>query len=132
DPPPWGRGPICLFEISTSCSDRKSVALIGGNSTARCGRRGGRAKPSPRRIHRRADAGIPGLRHNRWNERLPECRELARAPDLAVIARPSDTVPALIGQLGERGTRAAVVISAGFGELGEQRRCAAASGIGRG
>ena len=43
---------------------------------------------------------------------------LPQAPDLAVIVTPPDTVPSLIGELGEHGTRAAVVITAGFGELG--------------
>jgi len=37
-------------------------------------------------------------------------------PDLAVIATPPDTVPALIAELGARGTRAAVVLTAGFAE----------------
>lgn len=37
------------------------------------------------------------------------------APDLAVICTPADTVPQLVRQLGERGTRAAVVISSGMG-----------------
>jgi acetyltransferase len=41
-------------------------------------------------------------------EALPE------TPELAVIATPPQTVPALIGALGEKGTRAAVVITAGF------------------
>nr|WP_298690053.1 bifunctional acetate--CoA ligase family protein/GNAT family N-acetyltransferase [uncultured Dongia sp.] len=40
---------------------------------------------------------------------------LATAPDLAVIATPAATLPALIRDLAARGTRAAVVISAGFG-----------------
>jgi acetyltransferase len=39
--------------------------------------------------------------------------------DLAVIATPPETVPGLIAAFAERGTRAAVVISAGFGEGGE-------------
>jgi len=39
---------------------------------------------------------------------------LPQTPELAVIATPPDTVPALIGELGKRGTRAAVVITAGF------------------
>jgi acetyltransferase len=41
---------------------------------------------------------------------------LPKAPDLAVIATPPDSVPGLISQLGARGTKAAVVITAGFGE----------------
>jgi acetyltransferase len=40
--------------------------------------------------------------------------ELPISPDLAVIATPAQTVPDLIGQLGARGCRAAVVVSAGF------------------
>jgi acetyltransferase len=35
-------------------------------------------------------------------------------PDLAVIATPPDTIPALIGELAGRGTRAAVILTAGF------------------
>ncbi|HEU0017113.1 MAG TPA: CoA-binding protein, partial [Methyloceanibacter sp.] len=41
--------------------------------------------------------------------------ELPEAPDLAVIATPPDTVPGLIAALGTRGTRAAVVVTAGLG-----------------
>ena len=46
-------------------------------------------------------------------------------PDLAVIATPPDTVPSLIAELGSRGTRAAVVLTAGFAEgevaIGKER-----------
>lgn len=42
--------------------------------------------------------------------------ELPLTPDLAVISTPPQTVPGLIGELGARGCRAAVVITAGFGE----------------
>ena len=41
---------------------------------------------------------------------------LPKAPDLVVIATAPDSVPALIAELGARGTKAAVVITAGFGE----------------
>ena len=47
-------------------------------------------------------------------EALPEI------PDLAVIATPPDTVPPLIASLGEKGTRAAVVITAGFDRTQKQ------------
>ncbi len=47
---------------------------------------------------------------------------LPLAPDLAVIVTPPDTVPGLIAELGDRGTKAAVVITAGFGELGAAGR----------
>ncbi|MHA1180156.1 MAG: CoA-binding protein, partial [Alphaproteobacteria bacterium] len=39
---------------------------------------------------------------------------LPEAPELAVIATPPATVPTLIGELGAKGTRAAVVITAGL------------------
>ena len=48
----------------------------------------------------------------------PSVAALPRAPDLAVLVTPPQTIPALIGELGEKGTRAAVVITAGIrGEL---------------
>jgi len=45
-----------------------------------------------------------------------------RAPDLAVIATPPETVAPLISELSQRGTRASVVITAGFGRTGERGR----------
>ncbi len=51
--------------------------------------------------------------------------DLPFAPDLAVIATPPDMVPNLVAQLGARGTRGAIVVTAGFGEgsdrAGKQR-----------
>ena len=46
--------------------------------------------------------------------------DLPVTPDLAVICTPPETVPGIVAELGARGTRAAVVITAGFGELGEE------------
>ena len=45
---------------------------------------------------------------------------LPMTPDLAVIATPPETVPGLVAAFGERGTKAAVVITAGFGEGGDR------------
>ena len=55
-------------------------------------------------------------------EAFKDVASLPHAPDLAVIATPPQTVPGLIDELGRRGTKAAVVITAGFGELGEEGR----------
>src|SRR5437773_4165620 len=52
----------------------------------------------------------------------PNVAALPSVPDLAVIVTPPATVPGLIAELGARGTKAAVVITAGFGELGEEGR----------
>jgi len=58
---------------------------------------------------------VQGLRCYRRVADLPE------APDLAVIMTPPATVPQLVSQLGERGCRIAVVITAGIGgELRQQ------------
>ncbi|MET0090288.1 MAG: CoA-binding protein, partial [Candidatus Thiodiazotropha sp.] len=46
----------------------------------------------------------------------PDIGSLPETPDLAIIATPPDTIPGIIAELGQRGTRAAVVISAGFAE----------------
>ncbi len=40
--------------------------------------------------------------------------ELPLVPDLAVICTPASTVPGIIKELGDKGTRSAVIISAGF------------------
>ena len=45
----------------------------------------------------------------------PDVASLPCVPDLAVIATPPATVPGLVSELGAKGTRAAVVLSAGMG-----------------
>lgn len=52
----------------------------------------------------------------------PSLMEVPEAVDLAVIATPAATVPATIEQCVARGVPAAIVISAGFSELGAQGR----------
>ncbi len=47
--------------------------------------------------------------------------ELPAAPDLAIICTPAATIPAIIRQLGEKGTRAAIVLSAGLGGARDER-----------
>ncbi len=61
----------------------------------------------------------------------PDVAALPVVPDLAVIATPPVTVPAALAELGARGTRAAVVLTAGFSAdpnaaLGRQALLAAA------
>ncbi|WP_338844796.1 bifunctional acetate--CoA ligase family protein/GNAT family N-acetyltransferase [Massilia sp. W12] len=43
--------------------------------------------------------------------------DLPAAPDLAIICTPADSVPALIAELGKKGCKAAIVLTAGFGAL---------------
>ncbi len=56
----------------------------------------------------------------------PSSAALPFVPDLGLVVTPPRTVPAVIAQLGEKGCRAAVVITAGVtGELAQQMREAA-------
>lgn len=50
----------------------------------------------------------------------PNVSSLPVVPDLAVICTPPQTVPGLIAELGMRGTRAAIVVTAGFREGGNE------------
>ncbi|MBI3507480.1 MAG: bifunctional acetate--CoA ligase family protein/GNAT family N-acetyltransferase [Proteobacteria bacterium] len=101
--------------------DPKSIALIGatpkpgsvGAVLARNLLHGGFAGPVLP-VNPKYDA-IEGVFAYRDVASLPT------VPDLAVICTPPETVPGLIGELGARGCRAAIVITAGFGELGEGR-----------
>jgi len=47
---------------------------------------------------------------------------LPAPPDLAVICTPAKTVPAIVRECGEAGTRGIVIISAGFREIGQEGR----------
>jgi len=50
----------------------------------------------------------------------PDVGSLPVVPDLAVICTPPQTVPGLVAELGARGTRAAIVVTAGFREGGNE------------
>lgn len=50
--------------------------------------------------------------------------DLPEVPELAVIATPAPSVPGLIEDLGKRGTKAAIVLTAGFAEMGDEGRAA--------
>src|SRR6202790_5613894 len=52
----------------------------------------------------------------------PSLLEVPEAVDLAVIATPAATVPKAVEQCVERGVQAALIISAGFAELGSEGR----------
>ncbi len=52
----------------------------------------------------------------------PSVKDLPVTPDLAVVATPAPSVPGIVDELGRRGTRGVIVVSAGFGELGGEGR----------
>ena len=50
---------------------------------------------------------------------VPTARDLPTAPDLAIVAVPAAQVPDVVQACGERGVRGILLLTAGFGELGE-------------
>src|SRR5437763_11933987 len=99
----------------------KSVALVG--ATERAGsvgatmlrnlREGGFSGPIYP-VNPKYDS-IAGLRA--W----PDVASLPQAPELAIICTPPPTVPAIVRALGELGTRAAIVMSAGMATARDPR-----------
>lgn len=98
----------------------RSIALIGASA-----REGSVGQVLTRNL---AEAGFEGplmLVNPRGGELagrpvFPDVAALPEAPDLAVIATPAETVPGLVAELGARGCRAAIVISAGFEAPGRE------------
>src|SRR6266700_2593535 len=99
-----------------------SVALIG--ATDRAGSVGAVVLRNLRRAGFRGELLLVNPRHQILDAMpvYPDVASLPHAPDLAIIVTPPDTVPGLIAELGARGTKAAVIITAGFGELGDAGR----------
>jgi acetyltransferase len=98
----------------------RSVALIG--ATPRSGSVGALVTRNLRRAGFGGELMLINPHHDRVDGLTvyPDVASLPQVPDLAVIVTPPETVPSLIGELGEHGTRAAVIITTGFGELGAQ------------
>jgi acetyltransferase len=97
----------------------RSVALIG--ATPRPGSVGAFVARNMRRAGFTGELMLVNPHHQAIDGLTvhPNIASLPQAPDLAVIVTPPETMPSLTGELGERGTRAAVIITAGFGELGK-------------
>jgi acetyltransferase len=100
----------------------RSVALIGASPTLRSV--GGVVARNLRRANFAGQLMLVNPHHHEIDGLpvYPGVQNLPNCPDLAIIATPAETVPLLIRQLGERGTRGAVVITAGFGDLAERGR----------
>jgi acetyltransferase len=97
-----------------------SIALIG--ATDRTGSVGAVVLRNLRRAGFSGELMLVSPRH-RVIDGMAVYADVASLPhiaELAVIATPPDTVPGLVAELGASGTKAAIVITAGFGELGEE------------
>src|SRR6185295_3604485 len=56
-------------------------------------------------------------------------KDLPEAPELAVIVTPARSVPGILEEAGAAGVRAAVVLSSGFGEAGDEGRALQAQAL---
>lgn len=110
-----------------SLFDPASVAVIGASE---------RAASIGMTVWRNLrDGGYGGSRwavNPRWTSVQGEpcfasVADLPQAPELAVLCTPAATLPGLIAELGARGTRAAIVLSAGLDAVTQQAMLDAAS-----
>ncbi len=100
----------------------KSIAVIGASS-----REGSVGAVLVQNLMRGAlDAPVfpvnPRREHVFALPAYPDVASLPQTPELAVIATPPATIPGIIQELGVKGTKAAVVISAGFSDGGAKGR----------
>lgn len=100
----------------------RSVAVIGASDRPR--------SLGALVMHNLRAAGFPGplwpvnRRHAKvGGERAwADVAALPEVPDMAVLCTPAETVPGLIAELGRKGTRAAIVLTAGLKNLGPDGR----------
>jgi acetyltransferase len=112
--------PIAMRHYFTPLFEPASVAVIGASE-----RPGSIGAVLIRNMlaagYRGALYGVnPKYREVRGVPCFGSIREVPTRVDLAVISTPAPTVPDVIDACGEAGTRAAVVISAGFAEIGSE------------
>ncbi len=106
------------MESLSAMFDPKSVALIGATEKEETA---GRAilENLLRSGRQKIFAVNPNARTVLGLECHPTVSALPEKPDLVVIAVRAELVPAIVAECGEAGIQSAVVISTGFGELGE-------------
>ncbi|MCY1503813.1 Protein lysine acetyltransferase Pat [compost metagenome] len=84
-------------------------ARIGGRPLAAMRQLGFAGRILPVNPNRREVQGLPAY---------PSVADLPEVPDIAIVAVPAPQVLDVVTALGERGTRAAILFSAGFAEVG--------------
>lgn len=97
-----------------------SIAVIGASESA--------GKLGHEILKNLQEGGFPGALHpiNPKSERilgLPCCKNIKEVPDkvdLAVVIIPAKFVPQAIADCGDKGVKAAIIISGGFSEAGEE------------
>ncbi|OOG28763.1 GNAT family N-acetyltransferase [Thioalkalivibrio denitrificans] len=109
-------GPHYLHRILSA----QGIAVIGASERPEAV--GGRV------LQNLSEMGYPGTlypvnpRHKKVMGRacVASVADIERAPDLAVVATPAETVPEIVRQCGEAGVAGVIVMSAGFAETGDR------------
>ena len=112
--------PTGLATLAPLVSPR-SIAVVGASDQP--ARIGGRILARLKETYRGHVYPVNGSRDT--VQGLPAFRSIAAVPeavDLAIVAAPGPAVPGIAREAAERGTRALLVLSAGFGEVGEEGR----------
>ncbi len=97
--------------------DPRSIAVIG--ASARPGSVGATVWRNLRAGRFAGPIHAVNLKHRTVDGEAAYARvgDLPEAPDLAVVCTPPDTVPGIVAELGEAGTRAAIVMTAGLSPM---------------
>jgi acetyltransferase len=97
-----------------------SIAVIGASNTARSAGSIIMDSLLPGRHIRKIYPVNPHKNKLFDMECFPSIASLPEVPDLLILATPAGTIPPLIEEGGRKGIKAAIIISAGFRETGEQ------------
>ena len=98
----------------------KSIAVIGASNKE--------GRPGYRIFRNLIGSGYDGIAYPvnpkyesiQGVQAFPDVNELPKTPDLAIIATPSKIVPEILERCGKAGIKGALIISAGFKEIGEE------------
>ncbi len=105
---------MSTYRISELLAPRSLVVIGGSNRETSVG------LAVLKNIRQSGFSGSVHLVNSKYSQLLDvraktSVEELPETPDLALITTPAETIPGLIGSLGKRGCKAAIIISAGLG-----------------
>jgi len=100
----------------------RSIVVVGGSESL--SKPGGKVLANIVEHHYRGILEVvnPGSSTVMGIPAFPSVAELPGVPELGIIAIPAKLVAGALDQLGRKGTKAVIILSAGFGEKGEEGR----------
>ncbi|MDM0015350.1 acetate--CoA ligase family protein [Variovorax sp. J22P168] len=114
---------LIVFPDLTRLVRPQSIVLVGASDKAdSIGFRTLENMTTHSRFQGRLDLVNPGRKEIAGRACLPSVRDLASAPDVAILAVRADRVLESLRECGDAGTRFAIVFTSGFGETGADGR----------